>query len=156
LRATNYHTLTPALHAALAEGLMRAGSIDDAAAEVDTGLVLSEAFGETLNIPELLRVRGEIWLKTTPADLIAAEQTFQLSLQQANAQSALSLELRSAMSLARLWSSQGKSAHAANLLEGIYRRFTEGHQTADLKLARQLLAELGRRTPRFDAASGPI
>jgi predicted ATPase len=107
-------------------------------------LALCEAFGETVNIPELLRVRGEIWLQTTPANLIAAEQAFRSSLQQANAQSAVSLELRSAMSLARLWSSQGKPADAANLLEGIYRRFTEGYQTTDLKLARQLLVELGR------------
>jgi predicted ATPase len=156
LQATNYHTLTPALHAALAEGLMRTRNIDEAAVEVDAGLQLSKTFGETLNIPELLRIRGDISLQTMPADPIAAEQAFQLSLQQANAQSALSLELRSAMSLARLWSSQGKSIDGANLLEGVYGRFTEGYQTTDLKLARQLLAELGRYKDHLNAASGEI
>jgi predicted ATPase len=139
--------LTPALQVALAEGLMRTGNVDEAAIEVDAGLVLSETLGETLNIPELLRVRGEILLQTTPADPIAAEQSFHLSLRKANVQSALSLELRSGMSLACLWSSQGKSVDAANLLEVIYRRFTEGFQTADLKRARQLLAKLGRPIP---------
>jgi predicted ATPase/DNA-binding winged helix-turn-helix (wHTH) protein len=147
LQATNYRTLTPALHVALAEGLMRAGNADEAAFEVDAGLALSKTLGETLNLPELLRVRGEIWLQTTPADPIAAEQAFHLSLRQANAQSALSLELRSTMSLACLWSSQGKSVDAANLVEVIYRRFTEGFQTADMKRARQLLAGLGRPIP---------
>jgi predicted ATPase/DNA-binding winged helix-turn-helix (wHTH) protein len=144
LQAQNHHALTPALHMALAEGLMKAGEVDEAAAVVDAGLVLSEAFGETLNVPELLRVRAEIWLQTTPADPAAAERAFQLSLQQAKEQSALSLELRSAMSLARQWSSRGKSADAVDLLEDVYRRFAEGYQTKDLKLAGQLLADLGR------------
>jgi predicted ATPase len=145
LQVEKHHALTPALHAALAEGLMKTGEVDEAAAVVDAGLALSETFGETLNVPELLRVRGEICLQTTPSDPGAAERAFQLSLQQAKEQSALSLELRLATRLARLWSSQGKSAKAADLLEDVYRRFTEGYQTKDLVLAGQLLAELGRR-----------
>ncbi len=56
---------------------MKVGEIDDAAEVAEAGLRLSRAFGETLNVPELLRVRGEIWLRTTPADLDAAEQAFQ-------------------------------------------------------------------------------
>ncbi len=153
LQAKNYNALTPALLAALAEGLMRTGNVDAAAVEVEAGLQLSERCGETLNIPELLRVRGEIWLQTMPADPKAAEQAFQRALQLANAQSALSLELRATMSLARLWSSQGKSMDAANLLEGVYGRFTEGSQTTDLKLARQILARLRLCASRLDAAS---
>lgn len=150
LQAAKHSSLTPAFHVALAEGLMNAGEVDEAAAVVETGLVLSEAFGETLNVPELLRVRGEIWLNTTPADPVAAERAFQLSLQQAKEQSAISLELRSATRLARLWSSQGKSTDAADLLETSYRRFGEGFQTTDLMLAGQLLAELGRHVTVMD------
>jgi predicted ATPase/DNA-binding winged helix-turn-helix (wHTH) protein len=156
LQAEKHHALTPALHVALAEGLVKAGEIDEAAAVIDAGLALSEAFGETLNVPELLRVRGEIWLQATPADPVAAERAFQLSLQHAMEQSALSLELRSAIRLSRLWSSQGKSSEAADLLETSYRRFGEGHQTADLILSRQLLAELGRRAAPLDTASGQV
>jgi predicted ATPase len=142
LQAERYQTLTPALHLALAEGLMKAGEADEAAAAIDAGLALSEAFGETLNVPELLRVRGEIWLQKNPPDPVAAERAFHLSLQQAKEQSTLSLELRSAMGLARLWARHGNSAGAADLLESVYRRFTEGFQTTDLKCAGQLLAEL--------------
>jgi predicted ATPase len=123
---------------------MKAGKVDEAAAAVDAGLVQSEAFGEALNVPELLRVRGEVWLQSTPADSVAAERVFQLSLQLAKEQSALSLELRSAMRLSQLWASQGKSSAAAHMLETTYRRFGEGFQTADLKRAGQLLTEFGR------------
>lgn len=144
LQAQNHNHLTPALHMALAEGLMNVGEFEEAAAAVDAGLVLSKAFGETLNVPDLLRVRAQILLLTTPADAAAAERAFQLSLQQAKEQSALSLELRSAMGLARHWSSRNKPADAADLLEGVYRRFSEGYQTKDLKLAGQLLADLKR------------
>jgi predicted ATPase len=152
LQAAKHHSLTPAFHAALAEGLVAAGEFDEAVAAVDAGLDLSEGFGETLNVPELLRVRGEICLRKPTADPAAAERAFQLSLQQAKAQTALSLELRSAISLARLWSSQGKSSDAADLLETSYRRFEEGFQTRDLMLAHRLLTELGRRVAVPDAS----
>jgi predicted ATPase len=154
LQAAKHHALIPAFHVALAEGLMKAGKANEAATAVDAGLLLSEAFGETLNAPELLRIRGEVWLQTTPAEPVAAEQAFLRSLQQAREQSALSLELRSAMSLSRLWASQGKSSAAANLLETSYLRFREGFQTTDLKLAGQLLAECGRCATPLDLASG--
>ncbi|HVJ54164.1 MAG TPA: winged helix-turn-helix domain-containing protein [Aliidongia sp.] len=156
LQAEKHLALTPAFHVALAEGLMKAGKVDEAAAAVDAGLALSEAFGETLILPELLRVRGEIWLRTTPANPVAAERAFQLSLQQAREQSALGFELRSAMRISRLWASQGKSSDAVDLLEAVYRRFGEGHQTTDLILAGQLLAEFGRCTTSLDAAGGPV
>jgi predicted ATPase len=50
--------------------------------------------------------------------------------------------LRAAMSLSRLWQSQGKKAEAQRLLAEIYGWFTEGFDTADLKQAKALLEEL--------------
>lgn len=156
LQAAKHQAHIPAFHVALAEGLMKVGKIDEAASAVDAGLALSETFGETLNVPELLRVRGEIWLQTTPPDPVAAEGAFERSLKQASEQSARSLELRSAMRLARLWASQGRSSAAATLLETSYLRFREGFETTDLKLAGQLLAELGRCATPLHMASGSI
>lgn len=46
------------------------------------------------------------------------------------------------MSLARLWQSQGKTGEARQLLAEVYHWFTEGFDTADLKEAKALLAEL--------------
>ena len=60
----------------------------------------------------------------------------------ARRQQAKSLELRAAMSLARLWQRQGKRAAARQLLAEVYGWFTEGFDTADLQEARALLDAL--------------
>jgi predicted ATPase len=60
----------------------------------------------------------------------------------ARAQSALAWELRSTMVLARLLSEDGQRDHARHTLALVYDRFTEGFETADLKLARTLLEDL--------------
>src|SRR5215831_11365595 len=60
----------------------------------------------------------------------------------ARGQQAKALELRAAMSLARLWQ-QGKRHEAYYCLAEIYRWFTEGFDTADLRQAKALLETLG-------------
>jgi hypothetical protein len=45
--------------------------------------------------------------------------------------------------MARLWRDQGKREQARELLTPIYRWFTEGFDTLDLKEAEDLLEELG-------------
>jgi predicted ATPase len=56
-------------------------------------------------------------------------------------QHAKSLELRTAMSLARLWQSQGKRQDAYDLLAPVYGWSTKGFDTADLQEAQALLEE---------------
>jgi predicted ATPase len=53
-----------------------------------------------------------------------------------------SLELRAAMSMARLWRHQGKRDEARDLLAPVYGWFTEGFDTLDLKEAKVLFDEL--------------
>jgi predicted ATPase len=72
-----------------------------------------------------------------------AEACFHRALEVARRQQAKSLELRAAMSLARLWQQQGKRAAAYDLLAPIYGWFTEGFDTADLREAKALLEALG-------------
>jgi predicted ATPase len=60
----------------------------------------------------------------------------------AHRQQAKSLELRAAISLARLWQQQGKRAEARELLVPVYGWFTEGFDTADLQDAKALLDTL--------------
>ena len=74
--------------------------------------------------------------------VVEVEANFLQALDVARRQEAKSLELRAAMSLARLWQQQGKQAEAQELLAPIYGWFTEGFDTADLQEARTLLAEL--------------
>ena len=92
---------------------------------------------------ELHRLRGELLLQHAVAQPEEAEACFQQALAVARRQQAKSLELRAAMSLARLWQQQGKRAEAHELLAPIYGWFTEGFDTADLQEAKALLEELG-------------
>jgi predicted ATPase len=57
-------------------------------------------------------------------------------------QQAKSLELRAAMSLARLCQTQGKRDGAWRMLNAVYHWFREGFDTADLIDAKGLLEEL--------------
>lgn len=75
-----------------------------------------------------------------------AEGCFLKAIEIARQQSAKSLELRSAVSLSRLWQSRGKITEARALLSEIYGWFTEGFDTADLQEAKVLLEELGRQS----------
>ena len=62
-------------------------------------------------------------------------------------QNAKSWELRGATSLARLRRQQGRQQEAVALLARILGWFTEGFDTADLKAARTLLADLENPAP---------
>jgi len=70
------------------------------------------------------------------------EALFRQALDGARRQQALSWELRTATSFARLLRSQGRAADAIACLQPVYDRFTEGFGTGDLIAAKQLLNEL--------------
>lgn len=76
--------------------------------------------------------------------IIARIAWLQQALDVARRQEAKSLELRAAMSLARLWQQQGKRDAARELLAEVYGWFIEGFDTADLQEAKGLLEELSR------------
>jgi hypothetical protein len=92
---------------------------------------------------EVVRAKGANLLRWVDSDVgEEAENLFRQSLDLAARQSALSWELRGAMSLARLWRDRGQSHHAHGLLAPVYARFSEGFGTIDLKVAKRLLGEL--------------
>jgi predicted ATPase len=93
--------------------------------------------------PEILRAQGENILKQGSQDaLSAAESSYSRSLAVARQQGALSWEMRTATSLARLWRDQHRLPEARNLVASTYARFSEGFDTADLRAAKSLLEEL--------------
>jgi predicted ATPase len=91
---------------------------------------------------EVCRLRGVLLLRQTGTPPAEAEAWVQRALDVARRQEAKSLELRAAMSLARLWQQQGQRDKARELLAPIYGWFTEGFDTADLQDAKALLEEL--------------
>jgi hypothetical protein len=92
--------------------------------------------------PEILRAVAQNGLRHAPDGLAEAEAVFLRSLRMARAQNALSWELRTGTSLARLWRDQGRRQEARRLLSETYDRFDQGLATADLVAARRLVEEL--------------
>jgi len=92
---------------------------------------------------ELLRLKGEFMLMggLARADEMA-ERCFVESLSASRESGSLSWELRTATSLARLWSAQSRTAEARALLFDVYKRFDEGFDTIDLCRARLLLDKM--------------
>jgi predicted ATPase len=91
---------------------------------------------------EVSRLQGALLLQLPSPDVPQAEAAFLCALDIARRQQAKALELRAALSLARLWQGQGQRAPARELLAPIYGWFTEGFDTADLQEARALLDAL--------------
>jgi predicted ATPase len=110
---------------------------------VDQIVARCEARDEGWYTPELLRIKGELMLaRGDPSASKDAEQLFLASLDTARRQGALSWELRTATSLARLLTECRRRAEASALLTAVYDRFTEGFGTTDLRAAKSLLGEL--------------
>ncbi len=92
--------------------------------------------------PEVLRLEGELRLRCEPSRTEAGERAFRQASELARSRGERSLELRAATSLARLLRSTGRHDEARRALGDVYRSFTEGFETADLRTARALMAEL--------------
>ncbi len=93
---------------------------------------------------EFRRLEGELLLAGGGVSgEAAAEECYRLAIAVAQRQEAKMLELRAALSLARLLAGQGRRREARDLLDPVYAWFTEGLDTADLVDARTLLDQLG-------------
>ena len=93
----------------------------------------------------MYRLKGELLVHAEGGGqhaAVTAEACFQQALAVARRQQAKAFELRTALSLSRLWQQQGKQAAAHELLASIYGWFTEGFDTADLQEAKALLEAL--------------
>jgi predicted ATPase len=117
------------------------GQIEVGLHALDEALAHVAKTGERVWEAELHRLKGELLCRHMTRQE-AVESCFQQALTVSQGQGARWLELRAAMSLARLWQRQGKRAEAHALLAPIYSWFTEGFDTADLREAKALLDEL--------------
>jgi predicted ATPase len=127
----------------LAESAARAGRHGEARAAINEALLQCERTDERWCMSELLRINGEIALLDPTMDGgVVAEEQFLKAIDWARRQQALSWELRSATSLARLWHSQRRIADARSLLAPVYKRFSQGFQTADVRTAKAILDQI--------------
>ena len=126
----------------LAQAYEKSGQAEAGLTVVAEALAFVEETKERFCEAELYRLKGELLLQESLENHPEAMACFQTSIDIARHQHAKSWELRAATSLARLWQSQGKITEARDLLAPVYEWFTEGFDTADLKDAKALLAEL--------------
>ena len=130
------------LLALLAEAHGKAGQVEEGLALIADAQAFVMKTGELAFDANLHRVKGELLLARSRPDRAEAEASFREALDIARGQSAKSVELRAATSLARLWQQQGRREEARELLAPVYDWFTEGFDTRDLKDAKALLDEL--------------
>jgi DNA-binding winged helix-turn-helix (wHTH) protein/predicted ATPase len=138
----------PYLLSLLAETCATTGQVAEGLCPLEEALAAVRRTGEGWWEAELHRLQGELLLRGSEEHQGVAEGWFRQALEIARHQQARSLELRAAMSLARLWRSQNKRADALQLLAPIYGWFTEGFDTADLREAKALLDELAESNRR--------
>jgi predicted ATPase len=128
----------PVMIGFLADAYHRAGQYPMALGSLEAGLAISQTTGQAQWDAELHRIKGEFLLHAQ-ADENDVEQLLRRSLEIAQNKKTLSLELRAAVSLGRLWKKQGQPERARELVAPIYARFTEGFDCPDLIEARELL-----------------
>jgi predicted ATPase len=141
----------------LAEAHGKAGHMDQGRTVLAEARTILDNSGERRWEAELYRMQGVLTRQKvqgassqsqgptrvqSEARDLEAEAYFVQAIEIARKQQAKSLELRAAMSLARLWQQQGKRAEARELLAPVYGWFTEGFDTADLIEAKALLDAL--------------
>ena len=141
-RSTGANIWTPLFLSRLAQAHGELGNVQEATRCIGEAIQAVEKTKERWCEADIRRIAGEIALISSERDQAEAEAYFERALAVARQQQAKSWELRAAVSMARLWRSQGKPQQARQLLAPVYGWFTEGFDTRDLKEAKALLEEL--------------
>jgi tetratricopeptide (TPR) repeat protein len=127
---------------ALADGLCKHGQVEEAVLTVNQAIGRATDRGSTYEMAELLRIKAQVFAAMPQYGRDSAIDCLTDALAVAKAQSALALELKSTIALARLLAEGGQRDQARHDLALVYGRFTEGFETADLRTARQLIKDL--------------
>jgi predicted ATPase len=140
--ATGAELTRPYFLGLLGEGYGAIGQAAEGLRVLAEALATVNQHGERFYEVKLHRLKGELLLACSVEPHTEAQACFHRVLLTAHDQEAKSLELRTAMSLSRLWQRQRKATEARQLLAPIYGWFTEGFDTAVLQEAKALLEEL--------------
>jgi predicted ATPase len=135
----------------LAEAYGKAGCTAEGLRVLEEALQAVHYNAERHYEAELYRLKGELLLQSVMQELESegsqpyleeVETCLRQAFDIARRQQAKALELRAAMSLARLWQMQGQRVEAGRIVTEIYGWFSEGFDTPDLQEARALLEAL--------------
>jgi len=120
-------------------GLIEAGDPRAAQTEVDRMFRLIEVTGCNYNIPEFLRVSGEIARRFDERSHAKPGALFLRALATARHQNALAWALRTSIALLELRYEEGRPASAKRLVSGLLSRFSDRTETPDRAKAVRLL-----------------
>ncbi|MEM5316507.1 adenylate/guanylate cyclase domain-containing protein [Paraburkholderia sp. JHI869] len=146
--ATGAELARPYQLSLLAQAFTKAGQASAAMEALTEALKTANRTGERYGLAEFHRLRGELLLPSASGqsgELSSngeAEDCFLEAISIARNQGARSLELRAALSLARLWRNCGKPETGRQMLSASLRSFQEGFDTADWQEAKALLDTL--------------
>jgi hypothetical protein len=151
-----------------AESYITAGHFDEALELLEEGFMVVRRQREVFWQSELFRLAGELMIAARlHGDRIheltarfdgprTPEKCFSRALEAAKNIQAKSLELRAAMSLARLWIAKGWQLEAGRLLDETYGWFQEGRETPVISNAKLLLDEYASAGGESSLGDGTI
>ncbi|MGH1570713.1 AAA family ATPase [Methylobacterium sp. P31] len=121
-----------------AEAHQRASRVQEALEIIGGAMDAVEKTNERWYEAELHRLTGQLKLACPNVDVVAAEECFGRALRVARKQEARLWELRSTVSLARLWRNQGREDEARAIVSPVVEMLTGEGGTPDLKDAREM------------------
>jgi class 3 adenylate cyclase/tetratricopeptide (TPR) repeat protein len=139
-------TEVPFYTTAVVKAEARLGNRDAAMNDIERSLASVRDRSEFIHEPEILRLQGELASRAFTAgasrDPREAETILEQTLELSRERGMKLAELRTAISLGRLWHEANRDGEAYAMLSDLYESFTEGFETAPLKEAKALLQDL--------------
>jgi tetratricopeptide (TPR) repeat protein len=136
---------TPWILGLLAELEAAAGDADRALALIEEGLATAQTSGDQIMNSFLYGARGDILRKGNPANPAPAEDAYRTAIAVAKQQGARSCQLLASLSLAKLYQSTARSAHAHAVLAPALEGFSPTPEMPEIAEAEVLLGELSSR-----------
>ena len=130
----------PLLRSLQAEVCGLVGRPEQGLAFLDEAMAIPSLGYAKVLLVEFYRIKGNLLLALSPDNPSEAELWYHRALESAQEQGTSMLELRAAISLARLWWNQGRAEEGRQLLSDAYSKLTEGFTSPDLMEARELLS----------------
>jgi predicted ATPase/DNA-binding winged helix-turn-helix (wHTH) protein len=140
--AARHGLLITEFNISLVQGLAAIGRFIEALTLINDTIQLVEINGDTIYMPELLRLKGSLIMSKPRPSVGEAELSFTQSLELSRQQGARAWELRTATDLAHLYAGQGQPERGRALLQPVFDQFVEGFDTADLMAAKSVLSTL--------------
>jgi predicted ATPase/DNA-binding winged helix-turn-helix (wHTH) protein len=142
IHAMRYELITTEFDISLIQGLAAIRRLAEGMTLIDETMRRVEANGDASYMPELLRVKARLLLSRSHPNSDEAQTCLMQSLEWSRRQGARAWELRTAIDLATLFASQGRSESGRALLQPVFEQFKEGLDTVDLKAAWRALARM--------------